>query len=184
MKQARFGALPQTPPGAEPTYARTYGGLSWQACRQRRLGGSARRLRNRISAARVFSLGLGRMAWSRISLALAQPRHSDCGAAGGSPCRGGKTDDLVGEIVGQHGGNQMRQQPGSRQNRIGRAQFVQPAQGLQPFDADLDLSAVAIEFGDAFGGLRRRRERGEQHQKAGRLDRARIDLMAVLVGLA
>jgi hypothetical protein len=104
-----WGKAPWIPAKGGAPCARTYGGLSWQACSVLRLGASARRRRNRIKAARVFSLGLGRMASSRISLALAQARQSDCGGAGGSFRRGGKTDDLVGEIVGQNRGNQMRQ---------------------------------------------------------------------------
>src|SRR5882757_9041633 len=100
-------------------------------------GASARRRRNLSRAARLWSLGLGRMAYSRISLAFAQARQSDWGGGFALSRRGGKTDDLIGEIVGQDGGDQVCQQPCSRQHRISRGQFIQSAQGLQAFEANL-----------------------------------------------
>ena len=85
------------------------------------------------------NLGLGKMAQSRISLAFAHTRQSDCGDDFVSTRRGGKTDDLIGEIVGQNRGDQVRQQPRSGQDRIGRGQFMQSARGFEPFETDLDI---------------------------------------------
>ncbi len=105
------------------------------------------------------------MALSKISLAFAQARQSGCGAGFGSRHRGEKTDYLIGEIVGQNCGDQMRQQPGSCPDRIGGRQFIQSAQGLEPFEADLDLPAIAIERGHPLHGLGVRRQRGVSNSR-------------------
>ena len=79
----------------------------------------------------VVNNNSGTIADSRISRAFAQRRQFDRGGSGGAPGSGGKSDDLIDEIVDQYSGDQMRQQPGSCQTGIGGGKRIDPAQGLK-----------------------------------------------------
>jgi hypothetical protein len=74
-----------------------------------------------------------------MARAIAQTRQFDKGGSGGAPGSGGKSDDLVDEIVGQDRGDQMRQQPCSRQIGIGGGKLINTAQSFETFEADLDI---------------------------------------------
>ena len=78
----------------------------------------------------VVNSSTGKIAATRISRAFAQTRQFDKGGSGGAPGSGGKSDDLVDEVVDQDGGDQMRQQPCLRQVGIGGGKRVDPAQGF------------------------------------------------------
>jgi hypothetical protein len=60
----------------------------------------------------------------------------------------GETDDLVGDIIGEHGGDQVGEQSGAGESRGRGGQFIEAADGFQPLEAKFDLPAVAIERDD------------------------------------
>ena len=88
-----------------------------------------------------------------MSRAFAQTRQFDKGGSGGAPGSGGKIDDLVDEIIDQNRGDQMRQQPCSRQIGIGGGKFIDPAQGFEAFKTDLHLPTVGITIEDLARGM-------------------------------
>src|SRR5712671_6977795 len=66
-------------------------------------------------------------------------------------CRGGflprgKTDDLVGHFVGEHGDNEVGQQPCSGQPRVCRGQCIDDAQCLEALEAEFNLPARMVDY--------------------------------------
>jgi hypothetical protein len=55
---------------------------------------------------------------------------------------GGKSEDLLGQVLAQNGDDQLRQQPGSRQRRVGGWRIAEAAQALQSLERQFSTPYV------------------------------------------
>ena len=101
----------------------------------------------------VVNNNTGKIADRRMARAFAQTRQFDKGGSGEASGSGGKSDDLVDKIVDQNSGDQMCQQPRSRQIGIGGGKLIDPAQGFEAFEADLHPPAVGMTINDLPRGM-------------------------------
>jgi hypothetical protein len=94
----------------------------------------------------------------------------------------GKNAGIAVQGFQQQGDHQLGQDP---RLSDGQALVRQPAeleQLLEPFEGQLDLPAVAIEFEHAAGVEQRRRQGGKDHHQVSSLKRARVEPFTFLAG--
>ena len=97
--------------------------------------------------------------------------------------RGGRVRDLPGNLLCDDGDDQPCVNPCSREFGLFGRQRVEAGQALEPFERQFDLPAKAIEGEDVGRWEDGHRQRSKQKNVLGRLETARVGLLAALLGV-
>src|SRR5271168_1728244 len=101
-----------------------------------------------------------------------------------SRSRGGRVQEILAEVVGRDGEDQMRPNPTSRPFFGSSRQAIQVQQTLQSLESEFDLPAQAIHGEKFVGGIGLGVQGGRQHHESGGEQAARIESLALLARLA
>ena len=97
---------------------------------------------------------------------------------------GGRVERFAERSLDRHSCDQVRQQPGAGQSRIGGLQGGKSAEALQSFEVKFDLPAQPIQPHHRVCAGPLGRQRGQQHHEAGGAHAARIGPVLFATGFA